>query len=75
MPPSIRKVGAMDNRLYHLYRMDGPDLDRLNQPVAIHAASAGLVFDLGVFPKIDFAVVLERMSDTLAVGPYLKETV
>lgn len=36
--------GAPDNPLYHLYRMDGPDLDRLNQPVAIQATRAGFVF-------------------------------
>ncbi len=35
--------GAPDNRLYHLYRMDGPDLDRLSQPVAIQATRAGFV--------------------------------
>jgi hypothetical protein len=35
--------GAPDNPLYHLYRMDGPDLDRLSQPVAIQTARAGFV--------------------------------
>lgn len=35
--------GARDNPLYHLYRMDGPDLDRLTQPVAIQATRAGFV--------------------------------
>ena len=36
-------VGALDNPLYHLYRMDGPTLDALNQPVAIQATRAGFV--------------------------------
>jgi len=35
--------GARDNPLYHLYRMDGPALDQLNQPVAIQATRAGFV--------------------------------
>ena len=35
--------GAKDNPLYHLYRMDGQDLDRLSQPVAIHPTRAGFV--------------------------------
>jgi len=35
--------GALDNPLYHLYRMDGPTLDALNQPVAIQATRAGFV--------------------------------
>jgi hypothetical protein len=36
--------GALDYPLYHLYRMDGPTLDALNQPVAIQATRAGFVF-------------------------------
>jgi len=35
--------GASDNPLYHLYRMDGPTLDTLSQPVAIQATRAGFV--------------------------------
>jgi hypothetical protein len=35
--------GARDNPLYHLYRMDGPDLDRLSQPIALHPTRAGFV--------------------------------
>ncbi len=35
--------GAPDNPLYHLYRMDGPTLDALSQPVAIQASRAGFV--------------------------------
>ena len=33
--------GAKDNPLYHLYRMDGPTLDALSQPVAIHPTARG----------------------------------
>lgn len=36
--------GAKDNPLYYLYRMDGPDLDQLSQPVAIHPTRAGFVY-------------------------------
>jgi len=36
--------GAPNNPLYHLYRMDGSDLERLSQPVAIHSTRAGFVF-------------------------------
>lgn len=36
--------GAPDNPLYHLYRMDGPTLDTLSQPIAIQATRAGFVF-------------------------------
>ncbi len=35
--------GAPDNPLYHLYRMDGPDLDRLSKPVAVHPTRAGFI--------------------------------
>ncbi|MEK6535863.1 MAG: hypothetical protein AABZ63_00040, partial [Actinomycetota bacterium] len=35
--------GAPDNPLYHLYRMDGPALNQLSQPVAIHPTRAGFV--------------------------------
>jgi len=35
--------GARENPLYHLYRMDGPMLDALTQPVAIQATRAGFV--------------------------------
>lgn len=36
--------GAPGNPLYHLYRMDGPDLDHLSKPVAIHPTRTGFVF-------------------------------
>jgi len=35
--------GAIENPLYHLYRMDGPDLDHLSQPLTIHPTRAGFV--------------------------------
>ncbi len=35
--------GAKDNPLYHLYRMDGPALDRLSKPVAVHPTRAGFI--------------------------------
>ena len=35
--------GAPDNPLYHLYRMDGPALDQLSQPVALFPIRAGFV--------------------------------
>jgi len=35
--------GAPDNPLYHLYRMDGPALDRLSKPVAVHPTRAGFI--------------------------------
>lgn len=36
--------GAADNPLYRLYRMDGPTLDQLGQPVAVRATRAGFVY-------------------------------
>jgi hypothetical protein len=36
--------GAKDNPLYHLYRMDGPALDRLSEPMSLQATRAGFVF-------------------------------
>ena len=36
--------GAPENPLYHLYRMEGPALDALSQPVAIQPTRAGFVF-------------------------------
>ena len=35
--------GAKENPRYHLYRMDGPDLDRLGKPVAVYPTRAGFV--------------------------------
>jgi len=35
--------GAADDPLYRLYRMDGPALDQLGKPVAVHATRAGFV--------------------------------
>jgi len=36
--------GGKPNPLFHLYRMDGPALDRLDKPVVLHATRAGFVF-------------------------------
>ncbi|HPD31721.1 MAG TPA: hypothetical protein PLL20_17150 [Phycisphaerae bacterium] len=36
--------GASESPLYRLYRMDGPDLDDLSKPVAIHATRAAFVY-------------------------------
>lgn len=55
--------GAPDNPLYHLYRMDGPDLDRLNQPVAIQATRAGFVFgDRLVYADVENLIHVRQPS-------------
>jgi len=55
--------GARDNPLYHLYRMDGPALNALSQPVAIQATRAGFVLgDRLVYADVENLIHVRQPS-------------
>ena len=55
--------GAPDNPLYHLYRMDGPALDRLSKPVAVHPTRAGFIrVDRLVYASVENLIHVRQPS-------------
>jgi hypothetical protein len=55
--------GAKENPRFHLYRMDGPDLDRLGAPVAVYPTRTGFVRgDRLVYGEMENLVHVRRLS-------------
>jgi len=60
--------GGKPNPLHRLYRMDGPTLDRLSTPVALHATRAGFVYlDRLVYAEMDNLIHVRDLAGDLDI--------